>query len=205
MLAYLMQHMSTIHVLMAGVKYYEATRSIIFDKLLASIANGENITVVAACPIRTLLLRTFVEVDFDRLTSEHRAVLCDAASTLSLNPYSSPVLQRMIACDATGNVAGCVYRAIQSEIPAMVRHSCGSFMLQSLMQSPSVEVREAVIDAVMRCFNVDHNSDISKSDENMCELLSYAEGSRVIQRLIAYASDAQIERLIEILTSKSND
>ncbi|CCW70661.1 unnamed protein product [Phytomonas sp. Hart1] len=208
LLEWIVARRETVPVVVAAVKSHEGSREAVWQALFhrrAKIANGagkeeeeaeEALTVemLAQDSVRSMILRAFIDVEPARLGKEDRLQLYSKSLELSKNPVSSPVLQRLIEMDgAEGEAAGAIYAFIQNDIEGLINHSSASYLLQSLLQFAPQDLREAMVR--------EHFFPIFV--ENLRETLSHSQGSRVMQKLLAYATDEVIIEVVKRFTSEA--
>ncbi|GET91513.1 hypothetical protein, conserved [Leishmania tarentolae] len=145
-------------------------------------------------PVRSVLLRVFVEVARDTIAEKDMQMLLQNAVTLAQNPVSSPVLQRLVETDLTGTFSSAILAVLlkSAEFTSLVTHPAASFLLQSILQFSPEEVRAPLVEALSSYYA-----------EHLHEALSYAQGSRVMQKLLAYAPDATVVQTVNQLISEA--
>nr|CCM18248.1 pumilio/PUF RNA binding protein 7, putative [Leishmania guyanensis] len=151
-----------------------------------------SIVDVATDPVRSVLLRTFVEVARDTVTEKHTQLLVDQAVTLAQNSVSSPVLQKLVETDLTGGFASALLAVLLKsvEFTNLVTHPAASFLLQSILQFSPEGVRAPLVEALSNYYA-----------GHLHEALSHAQGSRVMQKLLAYAPDVTVIQTVHQLIS----
>ncbi|RNF14960.1 putative pumilio/PUF RNA binding protein 7 [Trypanosoma conorhini] len=163
----------------------------------AEAANGSGLDIldVARDPARTMLLRAMMEVHGALLTAEQRKRLAGAALELSQNPVSSPVLQKLLECfpeDVTS--MRLMLGSIRAELPRLVTHNAASYLIQAMLQYGAAgAVREELVNALLDVFS------------DMHAMLSFAQGSRVMQKLLAYASDEAVVTVVNALLREAEE
>ncbi|KAG5496236.1 hypothetical protein JKF63_02537 [Porcisia hertigi] len=153
-----------------------------------------SIVDVATDPVRSVLLRAFIEVARNTVTKTDAQLLIDQAFTLSQNSVSSPVLQKLVETDLSGQFADAIVTVLlkSAEFASLVTHPAASFLLQSILQFAPEEVRAPLVEALSSYYA-----------SNLHEALSYAQGSRVMQKLLAYAPDATVVRTVNQLIDEA--
>ncbi|EAN87708.1 putative pumilio/PUF RNA binding protein 7 [Trypanosoma cruzi] len=153
--------------------------------------NGTVIDVIqlARDPARTMLLRAMIESCGYLLTADQRKRLAGAALELSQDPVSSPVLQKLLECFPEDvNTARLILENIRGELRQLVTHDAASYLIQAMLQYGAAGgVREELVNALLDVFSEIH------------EMLSFAQGSRVMQKLVAYASDEAVLTVVNAL------
>ncbi|KAK7199781.1 pumilio/PUF RNA binding protein 7 [Novymonas esmeraldas] len=147
---------------------------------------------VATNPVQSVLLRAFVEVARDMVSEKDAKVLFDDAVTLAQNSVSSPVLQRLVETDLSGACASALLAVLlpSSSFQSLVTHPAASFLLQSILQFAPEETRAPLVEALSSYYAA-----------HLHDALSYAQGSRVMQKLLAYAPDATVVQTVNQLIS----
>ncbi|KPI90785.1 hypothetical protein ABL78_0018 [Leptomonas seymouri] len=155
----------------------------------------DSIATVASDPVRSLLLRAFIEVASDIITDKDVKELTLQAVALSQNAVSSPVLQKLVETDRSGNSAGAMLAVLlkHPSIGELILHPSASFLLQSILQYAPEEVRAPLVEA-LDTYYVSH----------LHEALSFSQGSRVMQKLLAYAPDATVVNTVNQLISEAS-
>ncbi|KAG5470991.1 hypothetical protein CUR178_02298 [Leishmania enriettii] len=157
-------------------------------------AARSSIIDVATDPVRSVLLRTFVEVARDTMAQKDIQLLVEQAVALAQNAVSSPVLQKLVETDLTGGFAKAILAVLltSTEFTSLVTHSSASFLLQSILQFSPEEVRAPLVEALSSYYA-----------EHLHEALSYAQGSHVMQKLLAYAPDVTVVQTVNQLISEA--
>ncbi|KAG5494722.1 hypothetical protein JIQ42_02337 [Leishmania sp. Namibia] len=153
-----------------------------------------SIVDVATDPVRSVLLRTFVEVARDTMAQKDTQLLVEQAVALAQNSVSSPVLQKLVETDLTGGFAKAILAVLltSTEFTSLVTHTSASFLLQSILQFSPEEVRAPLVEALSSYYA-----------EHLHEALSYAQGSHVMQKLLAYAPDITVVQTVNQLISEA--
>lgn len=157
-------------------------------------AARSSIIDVATDPVRSILLRAFVEVARDLIPEKDTQLLVHHAVTLAQNSVGSPVLQKLVETDLTGGFASAILALLLNspEFTSLVTHPAASFLLQSILQFSPEEVRAPLVE-VLSSYYAAHLHDS----------LSYAQGSRVMQKLLAYAPDSTVVQTVNQLLSEA--
>ncbi|KAG5470578.1 hypothetical protein LSCM1_01822 [Leishmania martiniquensis] len=157
-------------------------------------AAKSSIVDVATDPVRSVLLRAFVEIARDTMTEEDTKLLVGQAVTLAQNSVSSPVLQKLVETDLTGGLSRSILAVLlaSAEFNTLITHPSASFLLQSILQFSPEEVRAPLVEALSSYYA-----------EHLHEALAYPQGSRVMQKLLAYAPDATVIKTVDQLISEA--
>ncbi|EKF33263.1 pumilio/PUF RNA binding protein 7, putative [Trypanosoma cruzi marinkellei] len=159
--------------------------------------NGTVIDIIqlARDPARTMLLRAMIESCGSLLTVDQRKRLAGAALELSQDPVSSPVLQKLLECFPEDlNTARLILENIKGELRQLVTHDSASYLIQAMLQYGAAGgVREELVKALLDVFSDIH------------EMLSFAQGSRVMQKLVAYASDEAVLTVVNTLLREAEE
>ncbi|EPY23666.1 pumilio/PUF RNA binding protein 7 [Strigomonas culicis] len=194
----LVSEKALVSIAVAAAKNYATSRAALAEVLFHEAADPKSkarlsVVAVAEHPVRTLLLRALLEVDAALLSKARQTELCEAALALSQSATASPVLQRLVATDADGHCAKRIYDNVKKHMAELVNHTSASYLLQALLQAYNEEVRSALIKDLMKVF------------EDLHKLTSYAQGSRVFQKMLTYAPDAVISRVVKKLIAKAGE
>ncbi|KAH9578819.1 hypothetical protein LSM04_005434 [Trypanosoma melophagium] len=190
----LVSHKTTVAVAVAAFKTLPDSQEHLWCTLMKTGTSSNDdapldIMDVAQDPARTMLLRAVIEARGDLFTADYRRRMAESAFTLSQNPVSSPVLQKMLECFSDDvSTAQMMLKNMKKELPQLVLHSSGSYLVQSMLQYGGSELREELEKELLRIFTAD-----------LPEMLSYAQGSRVMQKLLAYASDEVVSAVADAL------
>lgn len=149
--------------------------------------------VVAVDPARSLVLRTIMEVDIRLLHPTHIAALVNNAATLACTAVGGPVLQRLVELGSAA-VKADLYQRLQPHMAAMVGDASGSYLVQALLQHTSGTLLETVVKDVTQILLQDPLGSLGST-----------QGSRVLQKLVAYGSDDTVKELIDCLVSGEDD
>lgn len=169
---------------LAAVRFHEGSRSFIYK----SLCKGRSLADVSADPIATLILRAFIEVDSSKIPKKDlTALLSGDLTDLAKNPLSSPVLQKLIEIDPQGRTAKSIFNKIKADLPELVQHTSGSFLVQSVLLGGSEELRAEIVSSVLEALG------------ELKDAISYAQGSRVLQKALVHAPDDVIVSLVQQL------
>ncbi|ESL09119.1 hypothetical protein TRSC58_03168 [Trypanosoma rangeli SC58] len=142
-----------------------------------------------------MVLRAMIEIHGSSLTADQRKRLAGAALELSQNPVSSPVLQKLLECfpeDVT--IMRLMLENIRGKLRQLVTHNSASYLIQAMLQYGAAgTVREELVNALLDVF-----SDIRA-------MLSFAQGTRVMQKLVAYASDEAVVTVVNALLREAEE
>ncbi|KAG8346796.1 hypothetical protein TRVL_02366 [Trypanosoma vivax] len=181
-----------VAIAVAAFKMHPACR-----KALWKVGGGQKdggVVEMAQDPARTMLLRAVMEVDGGRITAEQRRMLAESAYALSQNPASSPVLQKMLECypddEATWSVA---FNAVKGHLTHLITHSSASYFIQCMLQHCRGRLQEELINALLKALG------------DMRDTLSYPQGSRVMQKILAYADDETVASIADKFISAAHD
>nr|CCC96002.1 unnamed protein product [Trypanosoma congolense IL3000] len=175
-----------VDVAVAAFKTYPESR----DTLWSALANcGErNTKEIATDPVGTLLLRAVMEVESERVGIEQQHQLAEAAVELSQDPVSSPVLQKLLECSQEQEaIASLIFERIRSELKCLVLHNSASYLVQALVQHCGHKLRSQLTKELLAAF------------DDMRHMLAFAQGSRVMQKLLAYGSDEVVAQVADLL------
>lgn len=162
------------------------------DSAEAENGKKDSLVEVASDPVRSVLLRAFIEVARELLPDKDTQDLTSQAVTLAQNAVSSPVLQKLVETDLSGESAGAMLQVLlpHPSFEELILHQSASFLLQSILQYAPEGVRAPLV-AALSAYYAAHLHDA----------LSFAQGSRVMQKLLAYAPDATVVDTVNQLIS----
>lgn len=180
---------ATAPAIVAAIRHFPECRKQVLKLLLTKRTLGD----VAMDPVLTLLLRAIIEVDASLLSQSDVKALMKRAAELAKSPIGSPVLQKLTESDASGKIAGLIFAAIKESLEELVRDGCGSYLVQAVLLGAAEEQRRAIVKDVMEALG------------DLQDSLSYPQGSRVLQRSLAYAEDEVIISLVNQLVSKAEE
>lgn len=158
----------------------------------SSSVDADAVVEVATHPVKTLVLRAIIEMDIAALgpAVDH---LVAASKSLAVSPIGGPVLQRIVEFSSDA-VRLALFKETKSIIPSLTQDPCGAFFVQSLLEYTSGTAKKGVVDAV---------SDTVTEDP--LGALATAQGSRVVQKLVAYGSDATVKSIIDAILAGEED
>ncbi|KPA84728.1 hypothetical protein ABB37_01227 [Leptomonas pyrrhocoris] len=161
-------------------------------KKVSESTTADSIVDVAVDPVRSVLLRAFIEVARELIPEKSTAELTSQAVALSQNAVSSPVLQKLVETDLSGDVAGALLEVLlkHPSIEELVLHPSACYVLESILQYAPEEVRAPLVEALSTYYA-----------SHLHHALSFAQGSRVMQKLLAYAPDATVVNAVNQLIS----
>ncbi|SCU65685.1 pumilio/PUF RNA binding protein 7, putative [Trypanosoma equiperdum] len=179
---HIVSHKFVINVAVAAFKSYPESQDALWNALVGN--EGRDVVEVSQDPVGTMLLRAAMEVDNKRFTAAHRRHLAESTLTLSQDPVSSPVIQKLLECSRSDEaVTFLIFESIKGEVQKLVLHSSASYVIQVMLQHGSLKLRGMLVEELIGAFL------------DMRNVLSYAQGSRVMQKLLAYASDEVVARV----------
>jgi hypothetical protein len=164
------------------------------DNKDVDVVAQDSMVDIASDPVRSILLRAFVEVARELIPEKDTNALVAQAVTLCQNAVSSPVLQKLVETDLSGGFAGALLEVLlkHPKVEELVLHPSASFLVQSILQYAPEEVRAPLVE-VLSTYYASHLHDA----------LSFAQGSRVMQKLLAYAPDATVVDTVNQLISEA--
>jgi len=185
----LMSGKATAPAMVAAIRHFPGCRKDVLKLLLTK----RTLRDVAMDPVLTLLLRAIIEVDASLLSPSDVKTLMKRAAELAKSPIGSPVLQKLTESDPSGRIAGLIFAAIKESLEELVRDGCGSYLVQAVLLGAAEDQRKAIVKDVMEALG------------DLQDSLSYPQGSRVLQRSLAYAEDDVIISLVNQLVSKAEE
>ncbi|KEG12848.1 putative pumilio/PUF RNA binding protein 7 [Trypanosoma grayi] len=193
LIEHLVSHKATVAVAVAALKTLPESHGRVWAAMTKADGATLDIVDVAQHPARTMILRAMIEVRSEFITESHRLRLAEVALALSQNPVSSPVLQKLLECfpedESTGQA---IFKNIKGDLQELVTHNAASYLIGAMLQHGSGgALREQLVNALLDSFT------------DMHQMLSFAQGSRVMQKLVAYASDEAVVRVIETLIAEA--
>lgn len=149
----------------------------------------------AVHPVKSVLLRTMLEMDASSLESSGAvAIWIQAAPSLASSSIGGPLLQKVAEYGSEASRAS-LYQAVESHVAELCEHPCGCYLIQSLLEHLTGDTKESLVAQV---------SDYIA--ENPVQRLATAQGSRVMQKLVAYGSDETVKEIIDaILDGEEED
>ncbi|ORC88302.1 putative pumilio/PUF RNA binding protein 7 [Trypanosoma theileri] len=196
LIEHLVSHKTAVAVAVAAFKTLPDSQEYLWSTLMKT-ANDASLDIidVAQDSARTMLLRAVIEARGELFTTAHRRRLAESALTLSQNPVSSPVLQKMLEYFSDDvSMTQIMLKSIKKELHQLVLHSSASYLIQSMLQYGGTELREELEQELLRIFTA-----------NLPEMLSFAQGSRVMQKLLAYASDAVVSAVADTFIREASE
>lgn len=161
-------------------------------KQSAPVVEECNPSDVALHPVKSLLLRSFIEIDAAPLGSRATQIAKDALA-LATSPVGGPVLQKLVE-SSTDDIRSIIFAEVEESVAQLCQDACGSFLVQSLLEYSTGELKQAVIDATV---------DALIADPHVA--LSTAQGSRVMQKLVAYANDETVKEFADAIVEGEVD
>lgn len=212
LLAKITDQRQTSSIAAAAAKNFEPSRAALYAALFEAEAKeavaGEtpakkrkgaaaaklSIAEVVENPVRTMVLRTFMEVDPARVTKAQRAELAKDALRLAQHPTASPSLTSFMESDPTHAAAAAIYKATKKALPELVGHVVGAFLVQGMLQFSDEDTRAALAKDLWEILGA-----------NLRETLAYAQGSRVMQKLLAYAPDEVVVNIVDQIVETATE
>lgn len=162
------------------------------EKAVAA-ATTTSATALAMDPVQTLFFRAVADC-VDSMARIPKAAVADLLAnmaTLATSPVGSPVVQRLLAtCGAATSTA--VLATLQASLETLACDPCGNFLLQALLDHLPEVKREELGSTIVAGFVPD-----------LLTKLASTQGSRLLQKAMAFASNAQIQALVTTFVEQS--
>lgn len=160
----------------------------------SSATEEEDAVTVALHPVKSVVLRAVIEIGgSDILGKAHVQQLIASVKTLAVSAVGGPVLQRLVEF-GSNDIRTAVFKHVEGDMEALSVDPCGSFLVQQLIEKSEGDLRERVVDAAVACLCVDPHKP-----------LSTAQGSRTLQKLVAYASDETVASVVDAILAGEED
>jgi hypothetical protein len=163
-------------------------------KSAAPAADEEDAVTVALHPVKTVALRAVLEMSGTSILGKTRVQqLVAASNVLAVSAIGGPVLQRLVEFGAN-EIRAQVFEQIEDQFEPLAVDPCGSFLVQQLIEYSEGDLKDNVVKAAVDCLCVDpHKS------------LATAQGSRTLQKLVAYASDDTVKSVVDAILAGEED
>lgn len=163
-------------------------------KSAPAAADEEDAASVALHPVKTVALRAVLEMSGTSILGKNRVQqLVSASKALAVSAIGGPVLQRLVEFGAN-EIRAKVFEQIEDEVETLAVDPCGSFLIQQLIEYSEGDLKENVVKAAVDCLCADpHKS------------LDTAQGSRTLQKLVAYASDDTVKSVVDAILAGEED
>mmetsp|Transcript_62961 Transcript_62961/g.73276 ORF Transcript_62961/g.73276 Transcript_62961/m.73276 type:complete len:747 (-) Transcript_62961:216-2456(-) len=144
--------------------------------------------------VKSVLLRTMLEMDASSLESAGAVdAWIKAAPSLAVSAVAGPLLQKVAEYGSEVAREG-LFHALESNVEELCDHPCGCYLVQAMLEHLNGKTKETLVSLV---------SDYIV--ENPVQRLSTAQGSRVMQKLVAYGSDETVRDIIDAIADGEDD
>ena len=160
----------------------------------APSAAATDVVDAAIDSVKTLVLRAALELRL-LVDPSHTQPLINAGKELAVSPSGGPVLQRLVEFGDDTNRAALCKKVLPSIADgSFVQDPCASFLVQAFLEHSSGKTRQQIVDAVLESLAGDPH-----------KALATAQGSRVLQKLVAYAPDETVAEFVDAVLEGEED
>lgn len=163
-------------------------------KATTAPSDEEDAATVALHAVKTVALRAVIEMSSTSILGKQRVQqLVSAAKALAVSSIGGPVLQRLVEF-GPNEVRAAIFAQIEDSIDTLAVDPCGSFLVQQLIEYSEGDLKDRVVKAAVDCLCTDPNKS-----------LATAQGSRTLQKLVAYASDDTVKSVVDAILAGEED
>ena len=160
------------------------------EALVSASPSGSSL---ASDPVTTLFLRAVVDLAWTSVPSSVLSELLQNTLQLARSPIASPVLQRLLAvCDAPTRTV--IYNAVRPGLAELAEDACGVFLVQSLLDHLDDETRQPFASQLVDALVPDLQTKLATT-----------QGSRLLQKALAFATDDSVKALVQKFVEESLD